>query len=521
MLLLPFLLLQAALCVPISIEDYGAVAGIDTHAQALLNGAAFTAAVAAANSSSGERSVLVPAGRVYSFLPSVPAHVGLVNLTVYIEGELAVHTANFSAPAPGGYPNYPNPWNPLAFTNSVNLNLLSAGGRGLVNGRGNLWWWYTILVADHRANLLEIDGSVNLRIEGLTFLNSAAWHVNLGGALNASVSGVTVRVDIEDQVSVLRYIGGAPASAPLAQVLELAEHIGPGSAASAARPSLAARQAAGDPALLAARAAALPAAVRQQPWYQAAWGITPPVPMVWALNTDGIDFSGQGITVSNCSVTNFDDSVCVKPTDSASGAAAGCTSGIAISDIDITYGVGVSMGSVPPHRDGVNCIDGVHAQRLRFQSPLKAIYIKPNPAGNDPGGDFGRIANVLYEDVEVRDALWWAVYVGTQQQHQPGGGGGQTNCPFIFPQQNTTCPTDPQVTVANITIRRMDMYGGLMSPGIIIMNASNPGTGFVFDAVVAHNASTWPLPGGYLTSNVHGIAMGGTSPVPAGFVVKP
>ena len=172
---------------------------------------------------------------------------------------------------------------------------------------------------------------------------------------------------------------------------------------------------------------------------------------------------------------------------------------------------------MPPDTQ-LNCIDGVSARRLHFESPLKAMYIKPNPAKGDPGGDFGRIANVLYEDVEVRDALWWALWVGTQQQHQPGGGG--TDCPFIFPLLNSTCPADPQVTVANITLRRVNLFNGIFSPGVILMNASNPGTGFVFDGVVAHNASAFPEPRGYLAANVRGVATGGTAPVPAGFVVQ-
>ncbi len=225
--------------------------------------------------------------------------------------------------------------------------------------------------------------------------------------------------------------------------------------------------------------------------------------------------------MQNCSVTNFDDSVCVKPSFSVDGSARGCTSGVSISDIAITYGVGVSMGSVPPDATpGCNCIDGVHAQRLHFDTPLKAVYIKPNPAKGDPGGDCGRIANVVYEGVTVVGALWWAVWVGTQQQHQPGGGGGQTDCPFIYPLLNTTCPADPQVTVANITLRNFDISGSLLSPGVLSMNASNPGTGFVFDGVIVHNASAWPVPTGYLVAHVQGVARGGTSPVPAGFVVQ-
>ena len=347
---------------PYSIDDFGAVANEDTHAAALANGAALAAAIRAANASASRRAVLIPASSVYAYLPAAPSFDGLVGVTIFIEGALNVSTASFWVP--GTYPGFPSaPWNPLRFTNCASLSLVSATGRGLLNGRGNLWWWYTILVADHRANLLEVDTCANLVLDGVTFLNSAAWHMNLAGQTNATVARVTVRVDIEDQLDALRYIGGGPprsgAATPraeLAAVLRAAEAIGPASAAEAraweaAGGSLAARDAAGDAALRAARAAAVPPHVAAQPWFRAAWRITPPVPMVWALNTDGIDFSGQGVTVRNCSVTNFDDSVCVKPSESADGSAGGCTSGVEISDIRITYGVGVSMGvRAPPPR---------------------------------------------------------------------------------------------------------------------------------------------------------------------------
>jgi hypothetical protein len=89
----------------------------------------------------------------------------------------------------------------------------------------------------------------------------------------------------------------------------------------------------------------------------------------------------------------------------------------------------------------------------------------------------------------------WGIWSGTQQEHQPGQAQG-TGCPFIFPLLNTTCPTDPQVTVTNITLRNVEIFNPLLSSGVIIMNASNPGTNFVFDGVVVHNVSNWPRPGG-------------------------
>ena len=89
---------DAAAAAPVfSIDDFGAVAGSDTHAAALANGAALAAAVAAANATGGAASVLVPAARTYAFLPAAPAFTGLVNLTLQIEGELALFTANFSS----------------------------------------------------------------------------------------------------------------------------------------------------------------------------------------------------------------------------------------------------------------------------------------------------------------------------------------------------------------------------------------------------------------------------------------
>lgn len=214
------------------------------------------------------------------------------------------------------------------------------------------------------------------------------------------------------------------------------------------------------------------------------------------------------------SVTNFDDSVCVKPS-SGSASSGGCTRGVRIADVAVTYGVGVSMGSVPPDSGG-DCIDDVVAARLTFDTPLKAMYVKPNPAKG--AGNYGAITNVLYEDVRVADALWWAIWVGPQQQHQPGGG-ADTGCSFIFPLLNSTCPTDPQVTLANITFRRVDIAGGLLSPGVLLANASNPGTGFVFDGVVVRNSSGWPVKGGWLVEEVAGVARNGTTPVPGGWGV--
>ncbi len=86
----------------------------------------------------------------------------------------------------------------------------------------------------------------------------------------------------------------------------------------------------------------------------------------------------------------------------------------------------------------------------------------------------------------------------------------------MYPLLNASCPADPEVTVANITLRRVVIDGGLFSPGVILANESNPFTNIVFDSVVVINGSTWPIADGqYLVRNAHGSSVNGSSPAPA------
>ena len=45
------------------------------------------------------------------------------------------------------------------------------------------------------------------------------------------------------------------------------------------------------------------------------------------------------------------------------------------------------------------------------------------------------------------------------------------------------CETQPRITVSNITLRNITSEGGLLPPGIIRCNETNPCTGFEFDNV--------------------------------------
>jgi len=552
--------------IPFNIESFGAIANIDTHAQALQNGAAFNLALQAAlnSTNSTTRAVLVPA-KIYSYLPTVSSWNNVQDITIFIEGTLNVSTANFSS----SFPGWPNPYPVLSFSTCSNLNIISTTQKGLINGRGNLWWWYTIFIGDHRNNLLYVDSCTNMVLAGITFLNAPQYHVNLRDMFGVQVYNVTVLVDIEDQLNIYRYLGGDNTTITTNSMISTntdkelslsSSSINPADVTAllwkVAYASELHSVSSTDYNLLLSDTVAssffhnmIPLTadeifhnrayllahsqhptiqqVRQESWFQnlqkellsssasVYYGVVPPVPMIWALNTDGIDISGRNIVVTNCSVTNFDDSVCAKPISSGgSSYGTNCTSNFTITNIDITWGVGVSMGSVPPDVGG-NCISNLTASNVTFNNPLKAIYVKPNPEKFGQPAT-GLISNILYENINIIQPVWWSIWVGTQQQQQPGSSG--TGCSFLYPLFNSSCPTDPQVTVQNITLRNIQIYNPVLSTGVLLMNSSNPGTNFIWDNVYVHNISSFPeANGAYICENVQGIATGNTYPIPPCF----
>lgn len=132
--------------------------------------------------------------------------------------------------------------------------------------------------------------------------------------------------------------------------------------------------------------------------------------MPWfPLNTDGIDFAGRNATFSHIKITNFDDAIVAKPSHRGDNRLTNCTTDILVENINVTYSVGMSIGSVPPN-DNHTCIKDVVFRNINFTSPLKAIYIKTNPG--DSGS--GEIRNITYENFNIKDPIWWNIYIGPQ-----------------------------------------------------------------------------------------------------------
>lgn len=119
-------------------------------------------------------------------------------------------------------------------------------------------------------------------------------------------------------------------------------------------------------------------------------------------------------------------------------------------------------------------------------------------------------------------AIWWGIYVGTQQEHQPDEPG--TGCSFLFPLPGTQCPLQPRVPVTNLVLRNVTMTHSLLSVGLI--RAANltqgtgvpgyrPATGWVFDNVHMSSITNWPVGKNYMCDGVYNATFTDSSPVPS------
>ena len=84
----------------------------------------------------------------------------------------------------------------------------------------------------------------------------------------------------------------------------------------------------------------------------------------------------------------------------------------------VAFSVGMTIGSVPPN-DNVNCIQNITFHNITMDHPIKGIYVKTNPG--DSGS--GLIKDILYSNMVIKRSLWYPIWIGPQQQRQPGTAG--------------------------------------------------------------------------------------------------
>ena len=137
----------------------------------------------------------------------------------------------------------------------------------------------------------------------------------------------------------------------------------------------------------------------------------------------------------------------------------------------------MSIGSVPPDVN-VHCIRNVLFDNINMHKPYKGIYVKSNP------GTVGSaiVENITYSNMLIDSPQWYGVWIGPQQQEQPGTAG--TGCSFLYPTKiGGSCPTDPLVTMRDIKLYNISMPNGGLMPGVIHCDPTNPCTGIEFNNV--------------------------------------
>lgn len=249
----------------------------------------------------------------------------------------------------------------IQFANYTNFKI---EGRGTVDGQGYMWWAreYVGTNTGGRSYLVSMDRMSDLEITGVMFKNSPQFHLYFTELDGAYFHDFEIYVDIYGQLQLNELF--TPDSLPSKLISKIS-------------PDFSVR---------------LPS---------------------YALNTDGIDPHGRNITIERLKITNFDDAIVPKPSNAKKQIP--CTENITVRDIEVYYGLGMSLGTVVPH-DSYNCIRNVSFTNITFYHPFKSVYIKSNPGTTTSmvPGSGGVVENIIYKDIKVYWPLWWNIYIGPQ-----------------------------------------------------------------------------------------------------------
>ena len=193
--------------------------------------------------------------------------------------------------------------------------------------------------------------------------------------------------------------------------------------------------------------------------------------LMFPFNTDGVDVKGKDIHIYNLSISNFDDSIAVKPSKGngipLEGQVLNCSENILIENINILYGAGLSIGSVPS--SSKYCVKDVIFQNIDVVNPLKLIYIK-----TEDGGLYDAIIkNITYDRINAVNPVLWPIYIGPQQQKEPDGTGEG-----FWPN------TNPYVSINNILISNISVSNAKVEAGLFRCNISNPCKNIIFENVL-------------------------------------
>ena len=458
----------------LNIENYGAIPTLNNIDAARNNTNAINKAL---NESKPGDTILIPAGNEYFAIGGISGY-GLKNITISIQGQIRalpdikhwplqqhkMNNNNNNLKSIIGKHDQHGYY--LHFFHFVDCKYLTitgsatypskADGSGvsLIDGNGLVWWNKYVISTNYakRPKLVVFESSENILIENITMLNSPSFHLLMHDILNVEIRYVTINVDrsVKEARKYLKEINNG--------VVAAAAKVG---------------------------------------------GLQPE-----DLNTDGIDPSGKNVYVHHVFINNDDDSIAVKPCSKDKCSKASCSENMLFEDM-IVIGMGLSIGSVPPHKMYPYCVRNITFRRISMPKTGKGVYIKSNPTCVP--NSTAIIENILYEDINITYPRWWAVWIGPQQQHEPGTKLGR-KCPLDYPITKT-CPTQGCVKFNNITLRNIYIDSPVLSPGVVLGNESNPMTNVVFDNVVVKGSGKWPFDHTYQCKHANVQSIGGTKPV--------
>eukprot|EP00933_Yihiella_yeosuensis_P059080 TRINITY_DN59_c1_g3_i1.p1 TRINITY_DN59_c1_g3~~TRINITY_DN59_c1_g3_i1.p1 ORF type:complete len:499 (+),score=77.79 TRINITY_DN59_c1_g3_i1:190-1686(+) len=343
------------------------------------------------------------------------------------------------------------------FSLSHASNVTITGG-GSFDGQGMKWWDRAILgtlgAVENRPNMFEFENVNDLLLEKLNLQNSPHFHIRFGNCARVVVRYIKILVDRHKQRQVK--------AKGIASKIKKFGHFH---------------------SLIAERLAThltdlhftkgLSKARTWEEWLYdqlvkvLALGHLQPED----LNTDGIDPSGTDFHIHDCEIINDDDSIAVKPPAQK----------MLIENMKLV-GFGASIGSVTPHAD-INIVRNITFRNIDMPGTGKGIYIKSNPGCDMERTTSALIEDITYEDIRIDKPVWWPIWIGPQQQHEPGTPLGE-KCSLSYGLTSSYCPTQGCVTFANITLRNVFITDPLISVGVILGNQTNPMKNIVFDNVV-------------------------------------
>jgi Glycosyl hydrolases family 28 len=223
-----------------------------------------------------------------------------------------------------------------------------------------------------------------------------------------------------------------------------------------------------------------------------------------ALNTDGIDVSGQNVHVHDVDIWVQDDCIAVKDNNYPPY----ISSNMLFERVNCS-GLGLVIGSIAGTQ-----VSNITFRDAYLHKPFKGIYTKFREPSyhwkrNHTTHNFrnhttyGSISNVLYENIVMEAPIQWPIWIGPAQQSDQEDPCFANPCSLCWPQDPfSECKVVPSSMYHNITLSNIQINNPGLSPGVILGGDGDRPT---IDTIVFHNVQVTynrPVPAALQFRNV-------------------